>query len=451
MHLQDTFTAISTPHGESALGVIRCSGPLCPDLVNQIFDNTRPEARKIYVADYRSCSGDFLDHVVYSYYPEGRSYTGDAMLEISCYGNPYILQNILEDLVRRGCRHALPGEFTQTAFLNGKMDLSQAEAVIDLIRARTDLSFKAAAHQLQGSLSRRIEKLIDDLLQITAEIEAYIDFPEEDLPNEGDNAPVSRLQLLASEIDQLSETARTGIFLREGVKAIIIGAPNAGKSSLMNRLLGESRAIVSNTPGTTRDYIEASFFVDPFRINIVDTAGVHETTNEIERAGISKTLEQIGLSNIILFTIDSSESPPLLPSEVSTLLHRENTILILNKSDLQVNPSTESFLDGFTRVSTSATNGVGFDKLTAAIKSILGNPTISEKGDVVAVSARHHTALLESAKDLETGIRLLETNEPAELAASHLRDAMNNLEKIVGRIDNERMLDKLFSSFCIGK
>lgn len=451
MDLQDTFTALSTPHGESALGVIRCSGPRCSDLISEIFDNASPTPRNVYVADYRSHDGQFLDNVVYTYYRDERSYTGDPMLEISCHGNPYILQHVLEDLVKRGCRHALPGEFTQTAFLNGRMDLSQAEAVIDLIKARTDLSFKAAAHQLQGSLSRRIQQLVDHLLQITAEIEAYIDFPEEDLPNDGETAPISRLKNLVSEIDKLSETARTGIFLREGVTAIIIGAPNAGKSSLMNRLLGESRAIVSNTPGTTRDYIEAFFFVDPYRINIVDTAGVHDTTDEIEKAGISKTMEQIGLSDVILFTVDSSSPPPLLPDEVSSLLNRDNTILIHNKSDLQRHPSADNYLDGFRRVSTSALNGSGFDELTDTIKSVLGNPIVSEKGDVVAVSARHHTALLDAANDLITGIQLLENEEPAELAASHLRDAMSNLGKIVGRIDNERMLDKLFASFCIGK
>ena len=451
MDLQDTFTALSTPHGESALGIIRCSGPLCPVLVSEIFHNTSPTPRKVYVADYQSNEGQFLDNVVYTYFQDERSYTGDPMLEISCHGNPFILQLVLEDLVKRGCRHALPGEFTQTAFLNGRMDLSQAEAVIDLIKARTDLSFKAAAHQLQGSLSRRIQKLVDDLLQITAEIEAYIDFPEEDLPTDGDAAPISRLKNLVTEIDKLSETARTGIFLREGVKAIIIGAPNAGKSSLMNQLLGEARSIVSNTPGTTRDYIEASFFVEPYRIIIMDTAGLHNTVDEIEKAGISKTLEQIGLSNLILFTIDSSSYPPLLPDEVSSALNRDNTILIQNKSDLQQHPSTDKYLEGFHRVSTSALNGSGFDKLTDTIKSVLGNPIVSEKGDVVAVSARHHTALLDAAHDLAVGIQLLENEEPAELAASHLRDAMSNLGKVIGQVDNERMLDKLFASFCIGK
>lgn len=451
MDSQDTFAALSTPHGESALGVIRCSGPLCPDLVKGIFGRISPTPRRTYVADFTSKSGQFLDNVVYTFFEQDLSYTGDPMLEISCHGNPYILQHILEDLVTRGCRYALPGEFTQTAFLNGKMDLSQAEAVIDLIKARTNLSFKAASQQLQGSLSRRINKLVDDLLKIVAEIEAYIDFPEEDLPSEGETAPKQKISKLINEIDQLSETAKTGIFLREGVKAIIIGVPNVGKSSLLNRLLGESRAIVSDKPGTTRDYIEAAFFVDPYRITIVDTAGIHQTDDEIEKAGIDKTLEQIGLSDLILLTIDGSQSPALLPENVSALLNSETTLVIHNKSDLTQNPELSNFLPEFLKAEVSALTGDGLDFLKQSIARLLGNPIISDQGDVVAVSARHHSALQKASTELETASQLLTQDEPAELVASHLRDSMTNLESIVGRIDNERVLDKLFATFCIGK
>ena len=451
MEIPDTFAALSTPHGESAIGVVRCSGQLCREFVQDIFGNNSPTPRKVYVADYRSMKKELLDNVVYTFFECEKSYTGDPMLEISCHGNPFILQHVLEDLVTRGCRHALPGEFTQTAFMNGKMDLSQAEAVIDLIKARTNLSLKAASQQLQGSLSRRINGIVENLLQLVAEIEAYIDFPEEDLPTDGEAAPISRLRSLSDEIYELSETARSGIFLRDGVKAVIIGAPNAGKSSLLNQLLGESRAIVSNQPGTTRDYIEASFFVDPYRISILDTAGVHATDDEIEKAGIAKTLEQIELCDLILLTIDGGESPPLLPDSVLSLLKADNTILIRNKSDLGLGQNSEGYLSEFPGIEVSALTGSGLKDLKALIKDLLGNPIISEQGDVVAVSARHHTALLEASKELLSSIGLLNRDEPAELVATHLRVGISNLEKIVGRIDNERMLDKLFSSFCIGK
>lgn len=451
MEPQDTFIALSTPHGESALGVIRCSGPLCTGLVGTIFFNESPTPRHAYYANYRDSAGKLLDQVVYTFFEADASYTGDPMLEISCHGNPFILQHVLEDLVTRGCRQALPGEFTQTAFLNGKMDLSQAEAVIDLIKARTDLSLKAASNQLRGSLSRQINQLVEDLLQIVAEIEAYIDFPEEDLPAEGENAPIPRIDALTDHINSLSETAQTGIFLREGVKAIIVGEPNAGKSSLMNCLLGESRAIVSDLPGTTRDYIEASFFVDPYRINIIDTAGVHETEDAIERQGIHKTMEQMALCDIVLLTIDSSTPPPHFDSQVSDLLIQDKTIVIKNKSDLPTHPDHEGLFKSYHQVVVSATEQQGIEELRQAIAKLLGEPNVSNQGDVVAVSARHHKALETAKSELIQAAKLLQMEEPAELVANHLREAMTNLEAIVGRIDNERMLDKLFASFCIGK
>ena len=451
MEYQDTFTALSTPHGESAIGVIRCSGPLCTTLSNSIFANQSPTPRHAYYGNYKDLEGKFLDQVVYTFFETEGSYTGDPMLEISCHGNPFILQHVLEDLVKRGCKHAMPGQLTQTAFMNGKLDLSQAEAVIDLIKARTELSFKAASNQLQGSLSRRINQLVEDLLQILAEIEAYIDFPEEDLPDEGENAPKQRIEVLSNRIDSLSETAQTGIFLREGVMAIIIGEPNAGKSSLLNCLLGESRAIVSDQPGTTRDYIEASFFVDPYRINIIDTAGIHETEDDIEQQGISKTLEQIELSDIILLTIDSSIAPPSFDDDVFKLLIPDKTIVINNKSDLPPYKNQDNNFSDFKQVKISAIEQTGIDLLRCAIADLLGEPKVSNQGDVVAVSARHHNALETAKTELKLALDLLNQEEPAELVANHLRESMTNLEAIVGRIDNERMLDKLFASFCIGK
>ncbi|MCB1122103.1 MAG: tRNA uridine-5-carboxymethylaminomethyl(34) synthesis GTPase MnmE [Verrucomicrobiae bacterium] len=451
MDSQDTFTALSTPHGESALGVIRCSGPICKDLVKNIFGNKSPTPRLCNIAKYKDKSGQNLDQVVYTYFELDRSYTGDPMLEISCHGNPFILQKVLEDLVNRGCRYAQPGEFTQTAFLNGKMDLSQAEAVIDLIKARTRLAHKAASDQLQGSLSRRINELVENVLQVLAEIEAYIDFPEEDLPTEGNHSPLNSLKGLSKEVKSLSDTAETGIFLREGVKAIIIGEPNAGKSSLLNCLLGESRVIVSEKPGTTRDYVEASFFVDPYRINIIDTAGVHETQDEIEIQGIHKTLEQIDLSDLILLTIDSSKPPPTFPDDVVAKLKQQKTLVIFNKVDLAPNPSLHGFLEGYPKVKVSALNGSGINQLKTAIGGLLGTPIVSEKGDVVAVSARHHSSLQKALLGFNAACSMLGSKEPAELVACHLREALTGLEEIIGKIDNERMLDKLFSSFCIGK
>lgn len=447
----DTFVALSTPHGESAIGSIRCSGELCTQLIEGVFKVKSPAPRKAYYKNYTGLSGEILDSVVFLFFEKDASYTGDSMLEISCHGNPYILQKVLEDLVSRGCRHALPGEFTQTAFLNGKMDLSQAEAVIDLIKARTDLSFKAASDQLRGSLSKRIESMVEALLQVVAEIEAYIDFPEEDLPVENETSPVAKLKSLVETIHALAETAKTGSFLREGVKATIVGEPNVGKSSLLNCLIGESRVIVSDIPGTTRDFVEAFFFVDPYRVRILDTAGIHPTEDPIEQAGIAKTLEQLKESDLVLLTLDGSAPPPCLTETVASFINPENTLIILNKSDLGCSELHKGFYPEISRVTVSALNDEGIVRLKAEMLTLLGNPLVSEQGDVVAISARHHAALLNAANELSSAIGLLLNEEPAELAASHMRLGMDYLEAIVGKIDNERMLDKLFASFCIGK
>ncbi|MBC9867250.1 MAG: tRNA uridine-5-carboxymethylaminomethyl(34) synthesis GTPase MnmE [Opitutae bacterium] len=451
MAKQDTFVALSTPHGESALGLIRCSGNACRELVENIFGIPAPVPRFAYYRDFINLRGDFLDSVVFTFFEKDRSYTGDPMLEISCHGNPFILQRILGDLLERGCRQAAPGEFTQTAFLNGKMDLSQAEAVIDLIRARTDLAFKAAAQQLQGSLKRRIDDLTNRLLQIMAEVEAYIDFPEEDLPSEEDHTPEKQLIDMLLEIGDLADTSRTGIFLREGVKAAIIGPTNVGKSSILNRLLGESRVIVSETPGTTRDYVEASFFIEPYRIRILDTAGLRDTDDPIEKAGIAKTVEQMSSCDLVLLTMDASQPPPQFPHWITDLLSEKNTLIILNKNDLQIYPSTHTGWPGFRSVSTSALTGDGIGRLKSTLLEMVGDPKVSTKGDVVAVSARHHEALEGASEQLNQARRLLSKSEPAELVASHLRDGLGHLEAIVGKVDNERVLDKLFASFCIGK
>lgn len=451
MNLEDTFIAIATPPGESAIGMLRLSGDQCPSLCEKVFKIPSPRPRHAYFRPYYTLDAERIDEVLVTYFEKDRSYTGDPMLEISCHGNPFIVKRMLDDLVDRGCRQAEPGEFTKTAFLNGKMDLSQAEAVIDVIRARSELALKAATQQLRGSLSRKVEEMVDKLLQIIAEVEAYIDFPEEDLPYQDETAPVKRLLRLISEIDSLRDTSQAGIFLREGVKTIIIGEPNVGKSSLLNYILGESRVIVSDTPGTTRDFVEASFYVGSYRIRILDTAGVHPTDDPLEQAGIHKTLEQLQDSDLVLWTVDQSRPVPELPSAILSHLHAENTVLVRNKADLTAHESWNSSTLPYPAVHLSALKQNGIQSLRDQLLALLGQPEVSSKGDFIAVSARHLKALNQAKESLLCAVPMLEGDEPAELAANHLRDCLNHFGSIVGRIDNERMLDKLFASFCIGK
>ena len=284
MPAADTIVALSTPAGESAIAVIRLSGPACAELAAQIMGRTKAlRPRYAHFGNYIDASGAIVDDCVFTYFELGKSFTGEAMLAIAPHGNPLIVQKIMEDLFARGCRPAEPGEFTRTAFLNGKMDLSQAEAVSDLIRARSDRSIEVAQRQLHGSVGRKMSELTDRLLSVMAHLEAYIDFPEEDLPSEDQDGPASDLRKLVVEVSDLIDTQHYTALLHEGIKTLIIGEPNVGKSSLINMLTGSDRSIVSDIPGTTRDYISASLMVGPWRTELLHPAGPHDAGDAIDQ------------------------------------------------------------------------------------------------------------------------------------------------------------------------
>lgn len=447
----DTIVAQATAGGEAALAVVRVSGPLSPALSREIFGRRRVEPRRIYRADYRSRDSQAIDDVLFTYFSKGRSYTGEDLLEISCHGNPLIVQKVLVDLVSRGCRLAEPGEFTRRAFMNGRMDLSQAEAVVDLIRARSDRALDAARHQLQGALSNRVEQAVDRLLQVTAELEAYIDFPEEDLPPEDEAGPIRSVRELADDLRRLASTSRYGALLRDGVKTIILGAPNAGKSSLLNRLVGHDRVLVSDEPGTTRDAIEERLTIGPYSIRLLDTAGIRASEDRLELLSIGKTMEQVEQADLFLLILDASLPHPVLPAAIEERLSADNTLVVQNKIDLPEAREHARPWNGLPEVRISALTGEGIEGLENRIRQIIDerNPLPSE--DFVAVSARHAGALEESISALEGAMAESAAGMPAELVANRLREALHALGKITGRVDNEAMLDKLFASFCIGK
>ena len=389
----DTIAALATPSGTSAIALVRVSGVGSNKLVQEIFNET-PPPRVMRHGDYHEQRGMLIDDVLYTLFRGPNSYTGEDALEISCHGNPYIVQRILEDLYRRGCRPAEPGEFTQRAFLNGRMDLSQAEAVMDLIRARSDQALVAANQLLRGALGKRMGSLVAGLLDVRSRIEAYIDFPEEDLPPEDRNIINRELTRLIGETDRLLATSHYGAILRDGIKTVIVGPPNAGKSSLLNRLVGRERALVSAEPGTTRDFIEEKIIIGRHYLRIIDTAGLNPAPSPLEKLGMEKTLECMDEADLILLVVDAAHPVIENSPEISKITTHECCIIVLNKSDLinGVELKTQlSHRNPIIRI--SALTGFGMQSLIESILTLADSSKLDFDTDRIAINSRHTHAL----------------------------------------------------------
>lgn len=447
----DTITALATPSGTSAIAVVRISGPETTRLAGELAGGA-PPPRTLRRADYRDRAGVTVDDVLWAYFPAPHSYTGEDVLEISSHGNPYIVRRILDDLLARGCRAAEPGEFTQRAFLNGRMDLSEAEAVMDLIHARSERALAAANQQLRGALGRRINVLVERLLAALARVEAYIDFPDEDLPANDRLGLQSDVAALQVETSRLLATRRYGDLLRDGIRTVIVGAPNVGKSSLLNALVGRDRALVSAEPGTTRDFIEERVILGAHCLRLIDTAGLNSAPAALESLGIEKSWERLEEADIVLAVIDLSEPSPTLPESLRARIRPETTIVVGNKQDVM----TQAFIqipvpEGFTFVSVSAVTSEGLEELAAAICEHADTLQPDFGNEYIAINARHAGALERVRAALSAAAEKIQNEAAVELLASDLRAALDGLGEIAGRIDNERVLDQLFATFCIGK
>ena len=452
--MNETIAALATPPGEAALAVVRVSGSLIREIIEGALMTTSPplSPRTARVGEYRNVDRTVLDQVVWIFYEGPRSYSGEDMLELMPHGSPFIVQRLLEDLVDRGCRLAEPGEFTRLAFENGKMDLAQAEAIVDVIRARSDRALAVAQQQLAGALGGKINAMVTDLLRVTAQLEAYIDFPDEDLPDENVEGPIQSLIDLQSAISRLAVTEHYRQRLQDGIRIVLIGEPNAGKSSLLNALVDEDRAIVSDEAGTTRDFIEVRTLIGGHLVRLFDTAGIRESDSRVERAGVAKTLKVAHEADLLVFVHDISEAWPMPDDELRGLISGKPCLGILHKSDLK-NLRTEppDFVFSLGLVKVSSETGDGVDLLRSKLQGFLDRDfRVPADADVV-VSARHATALAESKGFLEDAVAKLRNDEPTELAATDLHLAIEAMGRIVGRIDNERVLDELFGAFCIGK
>lgn len=372
-------------------------------------------------------------------------------MEISCHGSPFITQRVLEDLFRRGCRPAEPGEFTRRAFLNGRIDLSQAEAVMDLISARSEKALAAANQQMRGSLGRRMQGLIECLVDALARIEAYVDFPEEDLPPDDKGDLTDRLDYIILETNILRSSSRYGELLRDGIKAVILGAPNAGKSSLLNRMVGRDRAIVSSEPGTTRDFLEERIVIGSHCVRLVDTAGFCRSPAPLEELGIRKAFECAMKSDLQLVVLDATEDAiPPFPEDLLRMLDYTSTIIVINKVDLAPNSTPDFCVAHAAIVKVSALTGEGIESLIDTIERIADS--FFEDTDLgVTINARHSRALCDACDWLAAAKEKLVMGSSLELIASDLRGVLDAFGEIGGKIDNERVLDQLFATFCIGK
>ncbi len=443
--MQETIAVVSTPFGEGAIAMLRISGPEAFEIADRFFRSSRGSVAAIppRMAQFGrvvDATGRVLDEVVLTPFHPPASYTGEAMVEITCHGGILITRRLLDLLLEHGARLARGGEFTQRAFLNGRMDLTQAEAVMDLIKAQTDLALRAATEQLEGRLGEQATQLREALLELLAHIEAYIDFPEEDIDPETGNALITRLSDAEANIARLLSTADQGRVLREGLRTVIYGAPNVGKSSLLNRLLGYERAIVSDLPGTTRDSIEEVINLHGIPVRLVDTAGVRTSEDLIEREGIARTLQHLERADLVLHLMDGSRPRPTQEPDLGHLL-------VLNKTDLGEDPSWH----GVDAVRLSCNTGDGMERLADAVfDRAMGKGAVSSDF-TVAINARHQACLKAAQSHLATAHAGLKSGLSAEWIAIDVREGLDAIGEIVGRVDTEDLLGKIFSTFCLGK
>lgn len=443
----DTIAAISTPAGEGAIALVRISGPNAITTAEKIFHGKEAPSRfgshVQHVGEIVDESGCIIDEVMMSIHRAPASYTGEDLVEISCHGGTLVTAKVLEACLRSGARGARPGEFTERAFLNGKMDLTQAEAVIDLIRARTDLALRSATEQLEGKLGEKIRSIRQAIVDLLAHAEAAIDFPEEGIePDEGKKL-LDRLDSVAKEIQALLATADTGRILREGVRVVIYGATNAGKSSLLNRLLGYERVIVSDIHGTTRDTIEEMVNLRGIPVRLLDTAGLRTSTSEVEREGIARTERSLNQADLRLHIIDRNAPRPARFNEAAA---NGNELVVLNKSDL---PEHADWKD-FSAPRISCANEEGLDELEDEIITRISKHNLRPENSV-AINLRHRDCLRRALDACDRARQGMAEGLSAEYLTVDLKDALTAVGEVIGAVGIEQILDSVFGQFCIGK
>jgi len=456
MLLDDTIAAIATPLGEGGLAVIRISGANAFDVADKVFVPGGKLSLKTSLAPTHTLqyghviqNGRTLDEVLAAVMRAPRTFTREHVVEFTCHGGILTTKMVLDAVLASGARLAEPGEFTKRAFLNGRIDLAQAEAVAELIAARTQLAVSAANEQLAGKLSQRINDVRDQMMLTLAHIEAHIDFPDEDIAPDTHEQLLNRLRRAVAFMDELLRTANEGQVLRRGIRVAIVGRPNAGKSSLLNQLLGHDRAIVSAIPGTTRDTIEETANIRGIPVVFIDTAGLREAGDEIEVEGIKRSRTSLQRAELILHVLDNSETFSESDGNYLREFAAKKRIVVRNKADLP--RRMELPVIDAPVVEMSCTTGVGLESLKDAIKALVWSGEIRADMLQVMINSRHQEALRRSREATQNSLNALSAGEGLEIAAMELRIATNAIGEVVGKTTTEDLLDSIFSQFCIGK
>lgn len=452
MHIcgdRDTIAAIATPPGQGGIGVVRVSGPQAKEVLAKIWAGkvkvSEFESHRLYFGPVGS-EGFFVDRALISWMKKPKSYTGEDVVEVSGHGGPVVMERILKACCDGGARLAQPGEFTKRAFLNGKIDLIQAEAVVDVISASNEEGMKNAQEQLAGRLSRTINKLNERLTELRAFVEASIDFPEEDIELIEHAGINQRLQTIIDEAARLSATFEEGRILRDGLKTVIAGKANVGKSSLFNALVGTSRAIVHPKPGTTRDVVEQTINIKGRAFHLRDTAGLGQAKCEVEGMGMSRAQEEMGNADVVIYVIDATIGMLNEDREAISTFSPRKVLVVYNKSDL-----LDCERGDKEKLFTSATIGRGLDKLKEKLVEMTHKGLSSEAGGVVITNLRHKSALDDSMRKMKNAAEEVAAKSPVEFVAHYLKAAQECLGNITGESFDEALLEEVFSRFCIGK
>jgi tRNA modification GTPase len=455
----DTIIALATPPGEGGIAILRISGEASISILEGIFYPKRKiavremESHKMYYG-WIGDGKERIDEALVVIMRGPKSYTREDTVEIHCHGGIIPVRRILELCMKGGCRLAEPGEFTKRAFLNGRIDLAQAEAVMDLIQAKTDLAARSSVNQLEGHLSTRLKEVQERLLDMQALIEVNIDYPEEDVEEATLTQIHEEIDAMTKETKALLETADTGRIIREGLKTVIVGRPNVGKSSLLNALLRENRAIVTDVPGTTRDVLEEYMNIKGLLVRIIDTAGIRQTEDKVEAIGVSRSKESIEKADLILFIIDVTDELQDEDKEIFESIQDKKVVVVLNKIDAPAKISeedVENWLPGVKVVTISAKELTGIDRLEDVIHRLVFQGELRHSSEIAITNARHKEALEKAVMSLKQALHTIDEGFPLDLLSIDLRDAWHAIGEITGQTVDEDIIDRIFSQFCLGK